>query len=133
MKPLLTLLLTYVLQTTIAQQHSVHIVTIPGNLVAPFKFNFTVNGIAYKLKAGQCIELTTKADSVHIVLNDNRWVKNETIDLHTAAVKDLYALIKLARNKQIMKGELYMAEIICKECFDTLKKKCTKEIMESME
>jgi hypothetical protein len=107
---------------------NLNIVTQPGNLVAPFKFNFTVNGDAYKLKAGHCLQVKVNADSVHILMRDNRWVKNETIDVHTAAEKDLYVLIRLAKNKEIMKGEFYIAETICKECFEELKKRCTKEL-----
>lgn len=112
------------------QTSSLHIVTIPGNLVSPFKFNFDVNGQSYKLKAGHCMELKVKADSINLRLKDNRWVKNETIDLHIQPENDIYILIKLARNTQGIKGEFYMAESICKECFDELKKRCTKETTE---
>ncbi len=109
---------------------NLHIVTIPGNLVAPFKFNFDVNGKSFKLKAGHCLELKLATETVNIELKDNRWVKNETIDLHLPAEMDIYVLIKLARNTQGIKGEFYMAEAVCKECFDELKRRCTKEISE---
>ncbi len=127
---LLSLFLLSTIITSAQQITNIHIVTIPGNLVSPFKFNFTINDKAYKLKAGQCLELKLRADTINIILTDNRWVKNETININTAAINDLYVLIKLARNKEIMKGEFYMAEIICKECFDELKKKCSKEFSE---
>ncbi len=107
---------------------NLHIITLPGNLAAPFKFNFSVNGSDYKLKAGHCLELKINTDSVHMLLRDNRWVKKETIDLHTTVEKDMYVLIKLAKNKEIMKGEFYIAETICRECFDKLKKSCIKEL-----
>jgi hypothetical protein len=126
---LLSFIFLFSLSFVHAQQMcNLHIVTQPGNLVAGFKFNFTVNGNAYKLKAGHCLELKINTDSVHILLKDNRWVKNETINVHSKTEKELYVLIRLAKNKEIMKGEFYMAETICKECFEELKKRCTKEL-----
>jgi hypothetical protein len=126
---LLSYIFLFCLSFVSAQQIcNLHIVTQPGNLVPGFKFNFTVNRTTHKLKAGHCLELKINADSVHLIMRDTRWVKNETIDIHTSTEKDLYVLIRLAKNKEIMKGEFYIAETICKECFNELKKRCTKEL-----
>ncbi len=108
------------------QECNLHIVTIPGNLVSPFKFNFDINGNSYKLKAGHCLDINLKAEIINISMIDSRWVKNETINVNVPSELNLYVLIKLAKNKEIMKGEFYMAEVICKECFDELRKRCKR-------
>jgi hypothetical protein len=95
-----------------------------------FPFHFTVNGKSYKLKAGQCLELKLSADSVHILMEDRRWVKNETVDLHTKAEEDLYVRVFWGWKPDDKKRIRFFAEVICKSCFDEFKAKCKKEFTE---
>lgn len=95
-----------------------------------FPFQFEVNGNSYKLKAGQCLELKLTTDSVNIIMKDKRWVKNETVDLHTKAEEDLYVRIFSGWKPNDKKRIRFFAEAICKSCFDELKQKCKKEFRE---
>ncbi len=95
-----------------------------------FPFQFEVNGKHYKLKAGQCLELKLNADSVNIVMKDKRWVKNETVDLHTKAEEDIYVRIFWGWKQNDRKRIRFFAEAICKSCFDEYKQKCKKELTE---
>jgi hypothetical protein len=116
-----------IMQLQAQQTCNLHIVTIPNNQMQSFSFQFEVNGTPYKLKARQCLELQLSTDSINIVINDNRWVKKETVELHTKAGHDVYVSIfwgwKLNEKKKLR----CIAEQICKSCFDELKPKCKKE------
>lgn len=107
---------------------NLHIVTNPNNYMQGFPFRFTVNGKAYKLKAGQCLELKLETDSVHILMEDHRWVKNETVDLHTNAEQDLYVRIFWGWKENEKKRIRFFAEAICKSCFDEYKQNCKREL-----
>jgi len=93
-----------------------------------FPFRFTVNGKAYKLMAGQCLELKLVADSIHILMEDHRWVKNETVDLHTKAGPDLYVRVFWGWKQNDKKRVRFFAEALCKSCYDEYRQKCRKEL-----
>lgn len=107
---------------------NLHIVTSPNNYMQGFPFRFTVNGKAYKLKAGQCLELKLQDDSVNILMEDHRWVKNETVDLHAKATEDLYVHIFWGWKENDKKRVRFFAQAVCKSCFDEYKEKCRKEL-----
>ncbi|HEV7779628.1 MAG TPA: hypothetical protein VGO58_00100 [Chitinophagaceae bacterium] len=107
-----------------------HIVTSPDNRMQGFHFNFKVNGTHYKLKAGQCLELKLQADSVHILMEDTRWVKKETVDLHTAAAEHVYVRIIWGYLPGDKKRIRSIAEAICQACFEEYRLKCKKELAE---
>jgi len=114
-----------------AQQYAnLHIVTDKNNQMSGFaSFHFTINGQPYKLKAGECLEKTIQADSIHILVEDKRWVKQKRDDLHVVATADMYIWILLKYNGKL-KDPFYAAEIICKSCFEEMKEKCRKTITE---
>ena len=93
-------------------------------------FHFTINGQPYKLKAGECLETRVQADNIDIVVEDRRWVKQKTEELHIAAAADLYIWVCLKKEKGVFKEPFYAAEIVCKSCFDEIKAKCRKTITE---
>jgi len=109
---------------------NLHIVTSPDNYMMGFPFQFDVNGKPYKLKAGQCLEVKLSADSIHIIMKDKRWVKKETVDLHTKAAADIYVRIFSGWFQNDRKRIRFFAEAVCKSCFDELKPKCKKEFTE---
>lgn len=109
---------------------NLHIVTSPENRMQGFPFRFTINGNPYKLKAGECLELKLAADSIHILMEDHRWVKNETVDVHVKAEEDVYVRIYWGWKENDKKRIRFFAEAVCKSCFDELKKKCKKEMTE---
>lgn len=109
---------------------NLHIVTSPKNYMQGFPFRFTVNGRAYKLKAGQCMDLKLQADSVHILMEDHRWVKNETVDLHAKADEHLYVRIFWGWKENDKKRIRFFAEAVCKSCFDEYRANCKKEFTE---
>jgi hypothetical protein len=112
-----------------AQQTSnLHIVTSPNNRMQGFHFNFTLNGTYYKLKSGECLELKLNADSLHIILDDRRWVNKEPLHLHAAASEDLYINIFWGWKKDEKKKIRMIAELICKACYDEMKPKCKREL-----
>ncbi len=121
------LFLTTAMQLPAQQTSNLHIVTSPDNYMMGFPFQFDVNGKPYKLKAGQCLELKLSGDSIHIILKDKRWVKSETVDLHTKAETDLYVRIFSGWFLNDRKRIRFFAEAVCKSCFDELKPKCKKE------
>jgi hypothetical protein len=109
---------------------NLHIVTTPRNHLPGFpNFHFSVNNNAYKLSAGQCLELSISADSVNIVVEDKRLVKKDSDDLHLSASKDLYVWIRVTWTGNY-KNPRYGAEVVCKTCFEELKQKCKKTITE---
>ena len=128
----LLLFIFFVAMTGSAQkQTSLHIATAPRNHLPGFpNFHFTVNGNAYKLKAGECMDMKVVTDSIHIIVEDKRWVKKETPEVHVpAAGDDVYVWVRVTwtgnyRNPQ------YGAEIVCKSCFEEIKKQCRKTFSE---
>ena len=125
---LILLLYAGLLQANAQSICNLHIVTSPDNYMQGFPFRFTVNGNSYKLKAGQCLELTLRSDSIQILMEDHRWVKNETVDLHAGGVEDLYVRIFWGWKENDRKRIRFFAEAVCKSCFDEYKKKCKKEL-----
>lgn len=106
-----------------------HIVTTWDNRLAGFKLQCTINGKPYKLLPGKCMELQVQADSIHIIMTDTRWVKNETVDLHVKSEEDLYVHLLWGHLATERKSKIRsIAEVVCKSCFDVLKKKCRKTI-----
>ena len=109
---------------------NVHIVTVPRNDLGAFsRFHFTVNDKEYRLNPGQCLELALPADTLHLVVKDRRWIKSATDELHVPVTEDMYVWIRVT-----WKGNLrdvhFGAEIVCKSCFDELKKGCRKTFTE---
>ena len=103
---------------------NLHIVTSARNHLPSFpNFHFQVNGQSYKLRAGKCLELTLNTDSIHIKVEDKRWVKNETDELHIAAEKDVFVWVKLIWTGNFREPR-FGAEIICESCYDEIKEKC---------
>jgi hypothetical protein len=82
------------------------------------------------LRAGHCIDIKIAGDSIHVVAEDKRWVKKETREVHIPVTdSDVYVWVRVTwtgnyRNPQ------YGAEVVCKTCFDELKKQCKKTIEE---
>lgn len=124
------LFITVVIQLQAQQTCKLHIVTIPGNQMQGFNFQFEVNGVPHKLKPGQCLELVLTADSVHIIMEEKRWPKKEKVNLHAKATDDLYVRIFWGWKPNQKKKLICFAEAICKSCFDEYKEKCKKELTE---
>lgn len=108
-----------------------HIVTAPRNQLPGFpNFHFTVNGEAYKFKAGECLEKKIKADSIHVVVEDKRWVKNETVEVHVPVTEaEVYVWVRVTW-KGNFRNPQYGAEVVCKTCFEEIKKQCKKTFSE---
>lgn len=109
-----------------AQKQTVlHIVTSKTNHLQAFKtFHFTVNGLSYELKPGECMDLTLQTDSVNVIVNDRRWVKNSTDELHFIATESEVNILVQVRWKGNYRDVHFGAVIPCKECYDDLKSKC---------
>lgn len=110
---------------------NLHIVTSPRNHLPGFpNFQFTINGKVYKLKNGECLEKKISTDSVHVIVEDKRWVKKETVEVHVPVTEaDVYVWVRVTwtgnyRNPQ------YGAEVVCKTCFEEIQKQCKKTIVE---
>ncbi|MBK7560616.1 MAG: hypothetical protein IPP43_09275 [Chitinophagaceae bacterium] len=116
-----------IMQIQAQQPCNLHIVTSPDNQMQGFPFQFEINGTPFKLKAGHCLELKLAADSLHIIVKDKRWVKNETVDLHIKAAEDVYVRILWGWKQGDKKKIRCIAEALCKSCFDEYKQKCKKE------
>lgn len=110
---------------------NLYIVTSSGNDLPGFpNFHFRVNGQAYKLKSGECLETKLTTDSAHIIVEDKRLVKKETEEVHAAAGNnDLYIWVRVTWTGNY-KNPRYGAEIVCKTCFEEIKSKCKKTITE---
>jgi hypothetical protein len=120
----LACLLLFYTALTAQTKSNVHIVTDSRNHLPGFSsFHFTVNGISYKLKAGQCLDLSLTTDSIHVLVEDKRWVKKATDDLHVAASENINIWVRVQWTGNY-KNPHYGAEVICQSCYDELKKKC---------
>lgn len=131
MKWPILLLFLFLLSATAQAQHAarVHIVTTKDNRMNGFRLQCTINGVHYKLKPGTCFELQVNSDSLHILMTDTRWIKNETVDLHVKTDEEMYIhLLWGYRNTEKPRKIRAFAEAVCKACFDELKKKCRKTI-----
>ena len=102
---------------------TLHIVTKKKNLPSPLRFNFELNGKPYRLKGGDCLELSWHEDSVHLVLFDRRLLKKPTLDLHIASEKELYILVYYSFEGYLKEGR-FVAESVCKSCFEEVKPQC---------
>lgn len=113
------------------QKTKLHIATLPRNHLPGFtNFHFSVNGNEYKLKAGQCLELVLQTDSIHIDVEDKRLVKKETDDITVAAAEDIYVWVRVTWTGNY-RNPRYGAEVVCKTCFEELKKECKKTLIDN--
>jgi hypothetical protein len=110
---------------------NLHLVTARGNQLPGFPFfHFKINGQSYKLSNGECLEKTLLADSLHVVVEDKRWVKKETEDLHIPVDSlDIYIWVRVTWTGNY-KNPRYGAEVVCKSCYEEIKAKCKKTIVE---
>ena len=100
------------------------LVTKKRNLSQFEKFNFNLNGIKYKLKDGQCLDLTLNTDSIHVQIFDKVMFRDKVVfDQHFAATDEVYLFIFLTFEGAFKGGKL-VAEVICEECYKELKAKC---------
>jgi hypothetical protein len=120
------------LQITAAQRSTnLHLITSERNHLPGFpNFHFTLNGQEYKLKNGECLEKKITADSIHVVVEDKRLVKKETVDVHVPVTEaDTFVWVRVTWTGNFRNPQ-YGAEIICKTCYEELKKKCRKTMEE---
>ncbi|HRG91930.1 MAG TPA: hypothetical protein PLZ10_03230 [Chitinophagaceae bacterium] len=113
-----------------SQLSRIHIVTIPNNQQMGFPIRFSINGHPFKLKNGQCLEWQVNADSVHIIMDDRRWVDIASGDLHLKAEADIYIRVFWGWRENEKKRIRLLGEVVCKSCFDEYKSKCKKELTE---
>ncbi|MBK6827744.1 MAG: hypothetical protein IPG86_13150 [Chitinophagaceae bacterium] len=113
-----------------SQLSRLHIVTIPNNQQMGFPIRFTINGHSFKLKNGQCLEWQVQSDSVHIIMDDRRWVDIASGDLHLKAEADIYIRVFWGWKENEKKRIRLLGEAVCKSCFDEYKAKCKKELTE---
>jgi hypothetical protein len=101
----------------------IHIVTLKKNQLPGFpNIHFTVNGVPYKLRAGECIDLKVNAPTIEVIVTDKRWVKFETESLLVPGGKELFIWVgALYRGK--LKNPHYGAKL-CDACYEDWKKNC---------
>ena len=95
-----------------------------------FPIRFTINDRPFRLKNGQCLEWQVQADSIHIIMDDRRWVDIPSGDLHLKAEADIYIRVFWGWKENEKKRIRLLGEVICKSCFDEYRKKCKKELTE---
>lgn len=102
-----------------------HLLTRARNHLPGFpNFHFKVNGESFTLRAGQCLETTVTADSIHIEVQDKRLAKKPTEDLHfTPDQKDIYVLIRVNWTGNY-RNPVYGADLLCKGCFEAILEAC---------
>jgi hypothetical protein len=121
---LLLMVLCFSLRGFTQKASQVHIVTKKRNLSQYEKFNFNLNGIAYKLNDGQCLDMTLNTDSIHVEIFDKTVFRKKTVyDLRIAATDEVYLFIYLTFEGAFKSGKL-VAEVICEACYKELKAKC---------
>lgn len=113
-----------------SQLSRLHIVTIPNNQQMGFPIRFTINGHPFKLKNGQCLEWQLQSDSIHIIMDDRRWVDIASADLHLKSEADIYIRVFWGWKENEKKKIKLLGEVLCKSCFDEYKSKCKKELTE---
>ena len=105
------------------QKTSIHIVTIRNYYKG--KYKFTINGEAFTLKAGNCMEYTASGDSVKVEITNKSLLKAQyPINLYIPAKEELYLFITWG--EQVGKSLLGHKAVkeICKECYQELSKAC---------
>lgn len=105
------------------QKTSIHIVTNRNYYKG--KYKFTINGEAFTLKAGKCVEHTASGDSIKVEITNKALLKAQyPINLYIAAKEELYLYITWSEQvgKSIL-GHKAVKEI-CKECYQQLSKAC---------
>lgn len=124
-------LLLLLLSDGLRAQGTLHIVTAPRNYLPGFpRFHIQLNGRDYVLKAGDCMEMKIRTDSIHVRVEDRRWIKKETLEVHIPATEtDVYIWVRVTW-KGNYRNPQYGAEVVCKTCFEELKKQCRRTIYE---
>ncbi len=74
------------------------------------------------------METMLNSDSLDIVVEDRRWVKKETDEIHTRVTEaDVYVVVRVAWQGNF-RNPRFGAEQVCKACFDEISKKCRRTI-----
>lgn len=109
--------------TQLLPQSRLHILSDRGYIRG--KYQFTINGVAFTLKPGHCMEYTASGDSVKVeITNKNMYKKQYPINLYTAAKDDLHLFITW--RQEVPKSIIVHKAVkeICKECYLKLAKSC---------
>jgi len=121
---LLLVLMGLSLQGLTQKTSNVHIVTQKRNISKYDKFDFNLNGIEYKLKAGQCLDLKMNTDSIHVEIFDKTVFRKKLMfDQTFAATDEVYLFIFLSF-EGAFKLSKFIAQVICEECYKEMKAKC---------
>jgi hypothetical protein len=82
------------------------------------KYKFTINGKAFTLKAGNCMEYTASGDSVKVEITNKSLLKAQyPINLYVPAKEELYLYITWGEQVgNSVVGHKAVKEI-CKECY----------------
>ena len=121
---LLLILLCLSLQGLAQKTSNVHIVTQKRNISKLDNFDFNLNEIEYKLKAGHCLDLRVNTDSIHVEIFDKTIFRKKSMcDVRIAATDEVYLFIYLSY-EGAFKLSKFKAEVICEECYKVLKAKC---------
>lgn len=126
MRLLFFLLLVLGVFTNITAQPktNLHIITASRNHLPAFpNFHFQVNGQSYKLKAGKCLDISLNTDSIHIEVEDKRWIKNDTNSLQLVAEKDIYVWVRVDW-KGNFRDPRYGAVVLSPAEYGEFKNKC---------
>lgn len=103
--------------------HTIHIITERGVFpVTPVKFNFHLNGHAFKIEDGICLDVQLNADSLYIVMKDKQVFKKKPVNLNISVKEDIYVLLYYRADGPRKSGR-YGAEVICLECYEKIKAK----------
>lgn len=113
-----------VAQTDTSVKSDLHIFGI-GSRLSAWKYKFTINGEAFTLKPGRCMEYTVTGDSVIIeITNKPPLISQAPVNLHEAAKEDLYLYLNSGEPMDKFPYTTMAVKEVCKECYEKLSKKC---------
>ena len=96
-----------------------------GPRTSAWKYKFTINGTELTLKPSHCMDFFVTGDSVYIKIRNKPLIKSQSpVNLVVPAKQDLYVYLNSGEPMEKFPYTTMAVKEICKECYDSLSKKC---------